>query len=56
MRHLQEFILEEAKLAPSNNEIEQFIQVLQQTVEKTERIEALLTRAKQHPRFRENAP
>ncbi len=56
MRHLQEFILEEAQLSPTKMEIEQFIDTVQNLVEKTERLEARMMRIKQHPRFRENTP
>lgn len=56
MRHLQEFILEEAQLSPTRMEIEQFIDAIQSLVEKTERIEARLGRIKLHPRFHKDNP
>ena len=54
MRHLQEFIVEEAQLSPTRQEIEQFINAVQDTVQSVERLEAKITRLKQHPRFRQS--
>jgi ubiquinone biosynthesis protein UbiJ len=47
MRHLQEFIVEEAQLSPTRQELEEFISGVQTTVEKVERLEARLARLKQ---------
>lgn len=47
MRHLQEFILEEAQLSPTKQEMEQFIHGVQDTLQQTERLEAKIARLKQ---------
>jgi ubiquinone biosynthesis protein UbiJ len=46
-RHLKEFILEEAKLSPTQNEIDLFIDNNQKLRERTERVEAKLSRLQQ---------
>jgi ubiquinone biosynthesis accessory factor UbiJ len=43
-RHLQEFVLEETKLSPRHDELEQFIQDVQQLKFRTEHLEAKLQR------------
>jgi ubiquinone biosynthesis protein UbiJ len=47
MRHLQEFVLEEAKLSPTKQELDAFIHSIQSVRERVERIEAKLSRLKQ---------
>ena len=51
MRHLQEFIIEEAKLSPTKQEMEQFITEVQDTLQRVERLEARLVRLKQNDLF-----
>ena len=47
VRKLQEFILEEAQLSPTQQEMDSFISGVQDIVERAERIEARLARLKQ---------
>lgn len=49
LRHLQEFIQEEARLSPNPTEMEDFIHQVHLLGEKTERLQALLKQAKKHP-------
>lgn len=45
-RHLQEFLLEETRLLPQQNEVDTWINDIQQTSQQLERVEALLAKAK----------
>lgn len=47
MRHLQEFVLEEAQLSPRRDEVEHFIDEVQKLKLRTERLEARLLRLQQ---------
>lgn len=46
MRHLKEYILEEAKLSPSKSELDGFITMIQNLDEQVERLEAKINRIK----------
>ena len=48
---LQEYILEEAQLAPTKTEVENFITNIQTLQEKVERLEARIAAIKQHKKF-----
>ena len=50
MRHLQEYILEEARLSPTKQEIDRFISDLQALNEQVERLEARIERLKKEHR------
>lgn len=47
LRHLQEFVLEEAQLSPRRDELERFIEAVQQLQLRSERLEAKIQRLKQ---------